>query len=88
MNNIEIRMKNKIEIAITNLILFNFPEWKFNSGNLGYFILEIIKNDELIIMGNKKRGSEYSGAIVLILSIYSINEHINIALKVVGRPSK
>jgi hypothetical protein len=48
-----------MEIEITNLMLFNFPEWKFNSGNLGYFILEIIKNDELIIMGNKKRGSEY-----------------------------
>ena len=77
-----------MEIEITNLMLFNFPEWKFNSGNLGYFILEIIKNDELIIIGNKKRGWEYSGAMALIFSIYSINEHINIALKVVGRPSK
>jgi hypothetical protein len=56
LNNIEIRNNNKIEITVINLILFNFPEWKFISGNLGYFIFEIIKNDELTIIGNKKRG--------------------------------
>ena len=56
LKNIEIRNNNKIEITVTNLILFDFPEWKFINGNLGYLILEIIKNDELTIIGNKKRG--------------------------------
>ena len=68
-NDIEIRKKNEMKIIVINLILFDLPEWKFNNGNLGYSIFVSIKNDELIIMGNNKRGCEYSGEINLIFSI-------------------
>ena len=78
----------KTDIAINNLILFNLPELKFINGNLENFILVIIRNEELTIIGNKNLGCEYSGANNFIFSIYKIKEQINIELNVVGKPSK
>ena len=72
----------------TYLEVFTYPEEKFNAGNFGYFILETIKKDDVIIIGSKNLGCEYSEWISFTSSIYRIKQHKNIALNVVGKPSK
>ena len=72
-NTIETENERKVKIRIASLILFDLPELKFNTGNFGYFVFVTIKNEDVIIMGNNKRGSEYSGAITLTFSTYNIN---------------
>ena len=81
--------KDTIEISDKlNFVDFFLSPSGFENDIFEYLTFVTIKNDEAIIMGRRSLGSEYWGLVNLTLSTYIINEHMNMALKVVGNPLK